>query len=322
MKVNGEDYHKLYLEADLLKDDMVIDYVMGPEPNKTWFTEAPPSLTKGDETPKTLKDLTYEGIPLRNTPIPDDMNNAAVSVSNVALTGNNSAIYLFDDMSDNTGNNSSQSQNKTTYDVNFTARTTSITYFDPQAPQIKIYTLTSSNTANRDPSAWTLSASNDGTNWVELDKRSGEVFKWRRYTRPFAISEAAQGRYRYYKLDITDASGTGNLILAQVEFLADHPDWKVSPAISKSGNSVTVNASVINNKFTAGSGRVCAALYTAAGRLVDFNFVNTNNIAALSSANINAIALDSSNAGENCFVKVFLWDQGSFVPLANEVLLK
>jgi hypothetical protein len=182
--------------------------------------------------------------------------------------------------------------------------------------------MTSSNTANRDPRSWTLLGSNDGMDWVELDKRSGEVFNWRRYTRPFNIDESKQGRYRYYRLDVTETSGTGNLILAQVEFLADHPDLKVSPTISRSGSNVNVNASFVNNKYTVASGRVCAALYTAEGRLFDLGYRDINNVAALSSANITAIPLDATNAGENYYVKVFLWDQNSYVPLAYDILLK
>ncbi|MDR1157653.1 MAG: glycoside hydrolase family 92 protein [Oscillospiraceae bacterium] len=221
MKVNGEDYRKLYLEEDLLKQDLVIDYVMGPTPNETWFHEAPPSLTEGDGAPDILTDLTYEGIPLQNTAIPANQSGAVVSVTNIALTGNDSAYYLFDDMSSSTGNNSGQQMTKTTYDAKFTARSASVTYYDPAAPKVEMYTLTSSNTANADPKDWILSASNDGIEWIELDKRDDEIFNWRRYTRPFVIDEAKQGNYKYYKLDIIDASGAENLMLAELEFLAD-----------------------------------------------------------------------------------------------------
>ena len=92
--------------------------------------------------------------------------------------------------------------------------------FNCKRAKVEIYTLTSSNTADRDPKSWTLSASNDGKEWVELDKRSGETFTSRRYTRPFAIDASKQGKYQYYRLAITEASGTEPLRLAEVEFLA------------------------------------------------------------------------------------------------------
>ena len=242
MKVNGEDYRKLYLEEDLLKNDLVIDYVMGPNPNKEWFNEAPPSLTKGDDTPTTLKDLTYENIPLIDTEIPEDQSSVVVSATNIALTGNSSAAYLFDDMSSST---SISGTSKTTYDANFTETTASVTYFNPKATKVEIYTLTSSNTADRDPKSWTLSASNDGKTWVELDKRSGETFTSRRYTRPFAISATKQGAYRYYRLDITEASGTAALRLAQIELLADmYSNFDKADLLNKINEAKAIDSSL------------------------------------------------------------------------------
>ena len=220
MKVNGEDYHKLYLDADLLADDLAIDYVMGPEPNDAWFTEAPPSLTEGDGPAEFLKDLTYENIPIVAGAIPADRDSVAVSATNIALTGNGGAAYLFDDMSASTSNNSGSGQAKTTYDAVFTAPITSITYYDPMAPKVEMYTLTSSNTAGTAPRNWNMYASNDGARWTMIDSRSGEPFNWTRYTRPFAIAEENQGNYKYYRLDLVTSSGAVNLQLAEVEFLA------------------------------------------------------------------------------------------------------
>ena len=229
--VNGQPYTKPYLSAELLSDDLNIVYVMGPEPNKTLFTEGPPSLTAGDNTPDILVDLTYEGIQIVLGGVEElaDAEVPTVAVTNISLTGNNRADFLFDDMSANTPNNSGTGQNKNTADANFTERTATITYFDPLAPMLEMYTLTSSATAvsaatgvaDRYPTAWTMSGSNDGDEWIVLDERSGEVFEWIRYTRPFVIDKAKQGNYKYYKLDITATAGTGNLRLAQIEFMAN-----------------------------------------------------------------------------------------------------
>src|SRR5690606_24870822 len=51
------------------------------------------------------------------------------------------------------------------------------------------YTLTSANDAvERDPIDWTLTASDDGENWVTLDSKSGEEFTSRFQQRVFWIS--------------------------------------------------------------------------------------------------------------------------------------
>jgi len=211
MKVNGADYRKLYLEADLLKRDLVIDLVMGPEPNKTWFTEAPPSLTEGEDLPTALADLTTENTPVTVAAIP--ATQSTVILAGTGITAANMTTLF----------NNNAGATTTASDATFSSTTPSITYFDPVAPKVEIYTMTSPWTANsRYPTAWTFSASNNGTEWTILDQRSGEVFNWRKYTRPFAIAAEKQGNYKYYKLDVTAvSSGSGSLMLAQMEFLAD-----------------------------------------------------------------------------------------------------
>jgi hypothetical protein len=68
------------------------------------------------------------------------------------------------------------------------------------------YALTSANdAAERDPKNWTLSGSNDGTNWTTLDTRSNEVFASRYLKKTYTI--AAPATYLFYKLDITAIAG-------------------------------------------------------------------------------------------------------------------
>lgn len=64
------------------------------------------------------------------------------------------------------------------------------------------YTFTSGNDADgRDPFNWYLEASNDGTNWVELDRREEEVFEGRRETRTFIFSNRQP--YHFYRINVT-----------------------------------------------------------------------------------------------------------------------
>ncbi|MDM7831002.1 GH92 family glycosyl hydrolase [Cellulomonas edaphi] len=87
------------------------------------------------------------------------------------------------------------------------------------APQtVKVYSLTSANDApERDPKAWTLQGSADGTSWTTLDTRTGVDFADRGTTQTFTV--ATPGEYLYYRLDISANHSGGLLQLADWEIL-------------------------------------------------------------------------------------------------------
>ncbi|WNV90176.1 GH92 family glycosyl hydrolase [Umezawaea sp. Da 62-37] len=63
LKVNGKVYDKSYLDHNVLAAGATLDFDMGPNPSK-WATGAdsvPPSITKGDEVPKPLRDISTTG---------------------------------------------------------------------------------------------------------------------------------------------------------------------------------------------------------------------------------------------------------------------
>lgn len=67
---------------------------------------------------------------------------------------------------------------------------------------IRRYGVTSAfDSPSRDPSAWQLQASQDGSNWVTLDSRSGQAFAFKYQSRYYDI--ANDTAYRYYRLNIT-----------------------------------------------------------------------------------------------------------------------
>ena len=249
IKINGVPYNKLYFTQDMFDNGNVFTFDMSDTPTD-WArnAEPPPSLTEtGDGRgfgPDILMDICQEGVTqLTSMPAADRTTNAAY-VTNIATSGNNSAIYLFDNSSANT-TNAAGGGAKTTYDANFTATTTEITYYSAIPAKVEMYTLTSSNTSGADPKAWVLEASNTGAagSWVELDSRNlpnlttynnaavttaadagtknSETFRWRLQTKPFAIDPAKQAKYKFYRIRITQSSSTANLRLAQVELLAD-----------------------------------------------------------------------------------------------------
>jgi predicted alpha-1,2-mannosidase len=83
----------------------------------------------------------------------------------------------------------------------------------PRATEAVQYTLTSPADHTKAPTGWTLRASEDGSHWTTVDRRSGEAFPWDRQTRAFSIPHP--GTYAHYRLDLT-----GKSTLAEVELLA------------------------------------------------------------------------------------------------------
>ncbi|MFJ8824128.1 GH92 family glycosyl hydrolase [Streptomyces sp. NPDC102467] len=75
------------------------------------------------------------------------------------------------------------------------------------------YTLTSADKAKA-PTGWTLEASDDGTSWKSLDKRSGESFTWDKQTRAFSVPSPHS--YKHYRLVFAGGAAT----VAEVELLS------------------------------------------------------------------------------------------------------
>ncbi|SFW82688.1 GH92 family glycosyl hydrolase [Amycolatopsis australiensis] len=101
--------------------------------------------------------------------------------------------------------------------VTFRTTTPAIEFTVTGPPRpVVLYTLTS-GTRRGDPSAWVLEGSDDGTRWTTLDERHGELFRWRRQTRPFALAHPAA--HPHYRLRITATRG-GRATVAQWELLA------------------------------------------------------------------------------------------------------
>ncbi|QRP49910.1 GH92 family glycosyl hydrolase [Amycolatopsis sp. FDAARGOS 1241] len=102
-------------------------------------------------------------------------------------------------------------------DATFTSRTPVVDFTVHGTPrEVTMYTLTSGS-RDGDPSAWTLEGSDDGRRWTVLDRRSDELFRWRRQTRPFVLDTPAA--CAQYRLRITAATRR-RVTLAQWELLA------------------------------------------------------------------------------------------------------
>ncbi|WP_435735997.1 GH92 family glycosyl hydrolase [Cellulosimicrobium sp. PMB13] len=100
------------------------------------------------------------------------------------------------------------------------ARTARITYELDAATTVKAYALSSANDApGRDPRAWTLEGSTDGTSWTTLDTRGNQTFSERFQTRGYTV--ATPGAYRFYRLDITSNSGSDGTQLAELQLATE-----------------------------------------------------------------------------------------------------
>ena len=82
------------------------------------------------------------------------------------------------------------------------------------------YSITSGNDVpERDPTAWELQGSNDGSSWVMVDQRSAQVFAQRRLTSPYTCANTTA--YRWYRLLITANDGGTSLQLSELALYAN-----------------------------------------------------------------------------------------------------
>jgi len=93
---------------------------------------------------------------------------------------------------------------------------------------VKRYRLKSCTDAQeRDPMTWTLKGSNDGTNFTNLDTRTGMSFATRQETQEFKVTQN-RAEYRYYRLDI--ASNLGPTVATSTQLaewrLSTHDVWE------------------------------------------------------------------------------------------------
>ncbi|MBO0609065.1 GH92 family glycosyl hydrolase [Myceligenerans salitolerans] len=188
LRVDGRPTTSTSLSQRDLSGGARLDFVMGPEPSD-WGTgrrDAPPSLTRGDEAPEPVADVTAAG-------------------SVVADDGTTTDALVDDTSGTQTG---------------FSSATPTLTWEgDGDRPELVGYTLTSGETGTAAPSAWRLEGSNDGRRWRTLDRRSGEEFRWARQLRPFQLD--GKRDYAQVRLVVEDVAGEGELALAEFELLAE-----------------------------------------------------------------------------------------------------
>jgi predicted alpha-1,2-mannosidase len=188
LRIDGRSSDLTYVRhADLARGGH-IDFRMGPRPS-SWGTrpeDAPPSLTEGTRVPNPPADLSGAG------------------GGTASASGGTDPAALFDDTSATA--------------VAFPAGPVSLTYRFDQPRHVDQYTLTSAARSGGDPAGWTVSVSDDGTHFRQVDRRTGEQFAWRQQTRAFT-PQNADGAYRYVRIDLDPPAAGSAVSLSEVEFL-------------------------------------------------------------------------------------------------------
>lgn len=105
---------------------------------------------------------------------------------------------------------------------------------------LKGYALGSADDASeKDPKTWKLQASNDGTNWEDLDTQVGQVFETRYQKNKYNVSTTKE--YTYFRLYITEKSGDTNELQLS--------EWQLyGNALSK--NDITADGGVLSAQYT------------------------------------------------------------------------
>jgi predicted alpha-1,2-mannosidase len=153
------------------------------------------------------------------------------------------------------------------------ATTATLTYHLPAPAAVATYALTSGNDApDRDPAAWTLQGSTDGTTFTTVDSRSGQTWTDRGVRNTYTV--ATPTAYSYYRLVIAAPQAGGLLQLADWD-LAAVPDGSVEqPMVTATGNGPTGGLNLKQNAgFTGLHAYEYAGKQTADGRVYETNVV-------------------------------------------------
>ncbi|MGZ0152874.1 alkaline phosphatase family protein [Kribbella sp. WER1] len=122
--------------------------------------------------------------------------------------------------------------------------TGSVTYQLAKPAAVVHYSLTSANDSpGRDPKDFTLQASNDGSTWTDLDKRTGQRFDSRYITNSYTFKNTTA--YRYYRLNVTANYGEPLLQLS---------GWDISDSTARAETTMnSYGTAVPADPFTGSS---------------------------------------------------------------------
>jgi predicted alpha-1,2-mannosidase len=155
------------------------------------------------------------------------------------------------------------------------AITATLTYHLPAAAAVATYALTSGNDApDRDPAAWTLQGSADGTTWTTLDTRQGQTWTGRGVRNTYPVPATAVASFSFYRLAIA-APGAGTLLqLADWDLAVAQSGSTPEPMVTATGNGPSSGFNLKQNAgFTGMHAYQYAGKQTVAGHAYETNVV-------------------------------------------------
>ena len=133
-------------------------------------------------------------------------NGGNITAQYAGLSGSETVNRLIDNLEN------------TKYRTNFSSSAW-VQYQSPTPVKVTIYGITAANdNPTRDPKAWTLEASNNGTDWSVIDARDDQVFSHRYATQYYDCNEDGE-MFTYFRLNMTANNGADQLQLSEWQLL-------------------------------------------------------------------------------------------------------
>lgn len=189
-------------------------YVISPNQKYTYFRINITKLSDSNAQEVEIGEWELHGTGITTKDITS--NNGVLEAEFAGLTAGEGLSKLTD--------NSENSK----YCINFHGSAW-VSYTSSVATKITAYSITSANdNVNRDPAAWTLEASTDGTEWEVIDSRENEVFPYRYVTQYYACNRAGK-EFTQFRLNITGNNGAellqiGEWQLLEIEGAGNNPN--------------------------------------------------------------------------------------------------
>ena len=148
-----------------------------------------------------------------------------------------------------------------------------LTYHLSTRATVVTYALTSAGDApERDPAAWTLQGSTDGTTFTTIDTRQAQTWTDRGVRNTYQVADP--GDYSYYRLDISAPQSGGLLQLADWDLAVATSGTSDQPMVTATGNGPTSGYNLKENAgFTGLHAYRYAGKQTTSGDAYETNVI-------------------------------------------------
>ncbi|MCW2597351.1 MAG: putative secreted binding protein, partial [Jatrophihabitans sp.] len=156
------------------------------------------------------------------------------------------------------------------------ATSATLTYHLAAPAAVATYALTSGGDApDRDPAAWSLQGSADGTAFTTIDTRTAQTWTDRGVRNTYTV--ATPTAYSYYRLSISAPQAGGLLQLADWDLAVAQTGTNDQPMVTATGNGPARGLDLKNNAgFTGLHAYQYAGKQTVVGRAYETNVVQNN----------------------------------------------